>query len=154
MNIEIEDKLNTLGIELPEASTPGGNYKSVNIRDNIAYLAIQFPIVNGDYHYQGHLGDEISTNQGVKAMELCALNVLAQVKEKIGFDRIRGLNHIDAYYQSSENWDDAPIVVDGASDLFVNILGEMGNHSRAIFGVHKLPRNFCVGLTVSFTLTD
>ena len=61
-------------------------------------------------------------------------------------------NHIDTCFQSSENWDDSPKVVNGASDLFVNILEEKGAHTRAIFGVEKLPRNFSVGLTCTFTM--
>ena len=85
-------------------------------------------------------------------MELCALNVLAQVDKKIGFDKIVGVNHIDAYFQSGSDWDDSPTVVNGASDLFVKVLEEKGTHSRAIFGVEKLPRNFSVGLTTSFTI--
>ncbi|PHS67130.1 MAG: hypothetical protein COB12_04340 [Flavobacterium sp.] len=148
------DNLKKLKLALPEASTPGGNYVSVNIRHNIAYLAIQFPVKGKEYLYQGRLGNEISTEDGYKAMELCALNVLAQVNEKIGFDNILGLNHIDAYYQSSENWDDSPKVVNGASDLFVKVLGNKGIHSRTIFGVDKLPRNFSVGLTCTFTLKN
>lgn len=148
------EKLKELGLTLPEVSTPGGNYVSVNIRDNIAYIAIQFPKLNGDIFYKGKLGDTLSTEDGYKAMQLCALNVLAQVHPKIGFNNIVGLNHMDAYYQASGDWDDAPNIVDGASDLFVNILGEKGQHSRAIFGVERLPRNFCVGLTTSFTLTS
>jgi enamine deaminase RidA (YjgF/YER057c/UK114 family) len=146
------NNLKELGLTLPEVSTPGGNYVSVNIRGNIAYLAIQFPINGKEYHYQGRLGSEITTDDGYKAMELCALNVLAQVHAKIGFDQVIGLNHIDAYFQSGEDWDDSPVVVNGASDLFVNVLGDKGAHSRAIFGVDSLPRNFSVGLTASFTL--
>ncbi|WP_300026013.1 RidA family protein [uncultured Maribacter sp.] len=87
-------------------------------------------------------------------MELCALNVLSQVENKVGFDNIIGLNHIDAYFQSEPDWDDSPIVVNGASDLFVKVLGEKGKHSRAIFGVEKLPRNFSVGLTATFTIKE
>lgn len=147
-----KENLNKLGLKLPDTSTPGGSYMSVNIRENIAYIAIQFPILNEEFKYQGRLGNEISTEDGFKAMELCALNVLAQVNEKIGFDNIVGLNHIDAYFQSGTDWDDSPIVVNGASDLFVKILDEKGHHSRAIFGVEKLPRNFSVGLTASFTV--
>lgn len=141
-------------LSLPEPSTPGGSYVSVNIRGNMAFVAIQFPIINGNYLYQGRLGDDVSTEQGYKAMELCALNVLAQINKKIGFDKIIGLNHFDAYFQSGENWDDSPIVVDGASDLFVKVLEDKGRHSRAILGVHKLPRNFCVGLTATFTIMN
>ncbi|MGB5929768.1 MAG: RidA family protein [Cyclobacteriaceae bacterium] len=138
--------------ELPNVSTPGGSYVSVNIRENIAYVAIQFPILNEKYLYLGRLGNDLSTEDGYKAMELCALNVLAQIDKKVGFDKLVGLNHIDAYFQSGENWDDSPMVVNGASDLFVKILAEKGEHSRAIFGVEKLPRNFSVGLTATFTI--
>lgn len=140
------------GLSLPEVSTPGGSYVSVNIRKDIAYVAIQFPIVDGKFYFQGRLGEEISKEDGYKAMEMCALNVLAQLNAKVGFERIIGLNHLDAYYQSAEDWDDAPQVVNGASDLFQRILGDKGIHSRAIFGVQKLPRNFCVGLTTTFTV--
>ena len=147
-----KEKLKELGLKLPDASKPGGSYVSVNIRGNIAYIAIQFPILNEEFKYQGRLGNEISSEDGYKAMELCALNVLAQVDEKIGFDKIVGLNHIDAYFQSESDWDESPTVVNGASDLFVKVLEERGKHSRAIFGVEKLPRNFCVGLTTSFTI--
>ncbi|WP_044209868.1 RidA family protein [Flammeovirga sp. OC4] len=148
----LQEKLLELGYELPNASTPGGSYKSVNIRGNIAYIAIQFPIWNEAFQYQGRLGEDISTEEGYKAMEMCALNVIAQIEEKVGIDQVVGLNHIDAYFQSGEDWDDSPIVVNGASDLFVKVLDQKGEHSRAIFGVDKLPRNFSVGLTASFTL--
>lgn len=147
-----KDNLEKFGYELPRVSIPGGNYVSVNIRENMAYIAIQFPILNDEYTYQGRLGAEVSTDEGYKAMELCALNVLAQVDKKVGFDHIIGLNHIDAYFQASEDWDESPKVVNGASDLFIKVLEEKGTHSRAIFGVQRLPRNFSVGLTASFTI--
>ncbi|AHM62941.1 endoribonuclease L-PSP [Flammeovirgaceae bacterium 311] len=149
-----EENLEKFGYKLPNVSTPGGSYVSVNVRENIAYIAIQFPILNEEYFYQGRLGNEISTDEGYKAMELCALNVLAQVDKKVGFERIVGLNHIDVYYQSGEDWDESPLVVNGASDLFMKILESKGEHSRSIFGVHKLPRNFSVGLTASFTIRN
>ena len=147
-----EENLIKLGLELPKVSTPGGSYVSVNVRKNIAYVAIQFPILNDEFLYQGRLGEEISTEQGCQAMELCALNVLAQINDKIGFGKIVGLNHFNAYFQSGKNWDDSPVVVDGASELFVKALEDRGQHSRAIFGVEKLPRNFSVGLTSTFTI--
>ncbi|WP_142784673.1 RidA family protein [Changchengzhania lutea] len=146
------DNLKKHKLELPELTVQGGSYVSVNIRVNIAYVAIQFPIKNKVYLYQGKLGNNLSTQDGYKAMELCALNVIAQIHAKISFENVIGLNHIDAYYQSSKNWDDAPTVVNGASDVFVNILEEKGEHSRSIFGVQNLPRNFGVGLTATFTI--
>lgn len=149
MNLEI---IKDLGLQLPEVSNPGGNYVSVNIRGKIAYIAIQFPIIDGEFLYTGTIGKEIDTEAAYKAFQLCALNVIAQANKKIGFENILGLNHFDAYYKSTAEWDDAPLAVNGSSDLFVNVLGEKGMHSRAIFGVSHLPRNFCTGLTCSFTL--
>lgn len=146
------ENLDKFGYKLPNVSTLGGSYISVNIRGNIAYIAIQFPILNDKFLYLGRLGDDLSTEDGYKAMELCALNTLAQIDKKVGFENIVGLNHIDAYFQAGENWDDSPKAVNGASDLFVKILEDKGEHSRAIFGVDKLPRNFSVGLTSSFTI--
>lgn len=144
--------LKELNLELPNVSTPGGSYSSVNIRGSIAYIAIQFPIKNGELKYQGRLGDDLSTEQGYQAMQMCALNVLAQVHQKIGLENIVGLNHFDAYYQAGDSWNDAPKVVDGASDLFLKVLEDKGTHSRAILGVEKLYGNLCVGLTCTFTI--
>ncbi len=148
----LQEKLALKGLSLPKPSTPGGSYLSVNIRGNIAYIAIQFPIQDETFLYQGRLGKEFNTEDGYNAMQLCALNVIAQVEAKIGLENIEGLNHIDAYFQAEGDWDDSPKVVNGASDLFVELLEKKGQHSRAIFGVHTLPRNFSVGLTTSFTL--
>lgn len=144
--------LSKLNLSLPEISFPGGNYQSVNVRQNIVYVAIQFPIKNGKYLFIGSLGDEITTQQGCKALELCTLNVLSQIHNKIGFENVIGLNHIDICYRAINNWDESPIIANRASELFIKALGEKGNHSRSIYGIDKLPSNFCVGLTSSFTL--
>ncbi len=150
--MNIKEKLKTLNLELPNVSTPGGSYVSVNIRGRIVYVAIQFPILKGELYYQGRLGADLTTEDGYKAMQMCALNVIAQINEKVGFNNIEGLNHLDAYYQSYGDWNDAPKVVNGASDLFLNLLDDKGTHSRAIFGVDKLYGNLSVGLTCTFTL--
>jgi len=106
--MDLVKNVSILGLELPQISTPGGNYVSVNIRGSVAYVAIQFPIVNEEYLYQGRLGVELSTEEGYKAMQICALNVIAQINHKIGFEKVIGLNHIDAYFQAGGNWDDSP----------------------------------------------
>lgn len=150
--MNIVERLEELNLVLPDASIPGGNYVSVNVRAKIAYVAIQFPIINDEFLFQGRLGNTVKTEDGIKAMELCALNVIAQIENKVGFENVLGLNHIDAYFQSFKGWDDSPKVVNGASDLFTNVLADKGRHSRSIFGVESLPRNFSVGLKSSFTL--
>jgi enamine deaminase RidA (YjgF/YER057c/UK114 family) len=147
-----QEQLNKLGLTLPEPSKPGGNYVPVNIRSNIAYIAIQLPKQGDNWIYKGRLGEELTTEDGYKAMQLCALNVLSHIDKSIGFDNIVGMNHLDAYFQAANDWDESPKIVDGASDLFVNVFGDKGKHSRAIFGVDTLPRNFSVGITCSFTI--
>lgn len=149
----IQQKLKELGLSLPEVTKPGGNYVPVNIRGNIAYIAIQLPKQGDNWIYKGRLGAELTTEDGYKAMQLCALNVLAHIEKSVGLENIVGLNHLDAYYQAGGGWDESPKIVDGASDLFVNVLGEKGKHSRAIFGVDQLPRNFAAGITCTFTIT-
>ena len=152
ITMTIKENLTALGLTLPTPSKPGGNYISVNIRGNIAYIAIQFPKDGDNWSFKGKLGKELNSEDGYKAMQLCALNVLAHIDKSIGLENIEGLNHMDAYYQATDEWDDAPKIVDGASDLFVNILGDKGRHSRSILGVERLSRNFSVGITCTFTV--
>ncbi len=149
---ELQHQLKVLGLNLPELSKPGGAYVSVNVRGKLAFVAIQFPIVNGQFLYQGRFGDTLSTEDGYAAAQLCAVNVLAQVQARIGFDKVEGMNHMDVYFQAAPGWDESPRVADGASDLFVKVLGDKGVHARAIAGVKDLPRNFSIGITCSFTL--
>jgi enamine deaminase RidA (YjgF/YER057c/UK114 family) len=150
--MNIKTQLDKLNLELPKIAPPGGNYVSVNVRGNIAYVAIQFPINGEQYFYQGKYGHDLSTDEGYQAAQLTALNVLAQIEHYIVLDNIIGLNHIDICYTGVDGWDDAPIVANGASDLFIKVLGEKGKHSRGIYGVNNLPRNFSIGITSSFTL--
>jgi len=149
----IQQKLNELGLKLPEASKPGGNYVAVNIRNNIAYIAIQLPKEGNNWIYKGRIGRELTTEDGYKAMQLCALNVLSHIDKSIGVENVVGVNHLDAYFQATDDWDESPKIVDGASDLLVHVLGNKGKHSRAIFGVEKLPRNFSAGITCSLTIS-
>jgi hypothetical protein len=151
-NMIIKEKLRLLNLSLPPVTTPGGNYTSVNIRGAIAYIAIQFPIWGNEYRFQGVLGEDITTEEGYTAMQLCALNVLSQIDAKLGFESVVGLNHVEAFYQAKRGWDNAPKVVNGASDLFVQVMEEMGIHSRSILGVYNLPRNFCAGISCTVTI--
>ena len=150
----ILNNLQIPGIEFDNLPKPGGSYVAVNIRGSIAYVAIQFPIKDGRFFFTGRFGESVTTEEGYQAARLAAMNVLGQVNKFVGFDNIVGLNHADIYYQASEDWDNGPRVANGASDLFLEVLGDQGKHTRAIFGVDKLPSNFSVALTTSFTIKD
>lgn len=150
--MNIVQNVNLLKIDLGNLPKPGGSYTAVNTRGNIAYVAIQFPIENGQLQHAGRLGDQISTEQGYEAAGICARNIIGQIQKYIGFENIEGLNHLDIYFQNTENWNDGPAVANGASDLFNEVLGEAGIHTRTIIGVHSLSRNSCISITSSFTL--
>lgn len=148
----ILDNLKTQGITLGDPPKPGGSYVAVNIRGTIAYVAIQFPIKENRFFFLGRLGKEVTTDDGYAAARLAAINVLAQINKHVGFDKIVGLNHADICYQAEKDWDEGPRVANGASDLFLQVLGDLGQHTRAIFGVDKLPKGHSVALTTSFTI--
>ena len=141
-----------LGIDPEQAPKSGGNYLPVNVRGQVAYVAIQFPISREVPVYTGRLGQDRTTAEGYEAARLSAINVLTQIHKFIGLNQIDGLNHFDFYYQSVDSWDEAPKVANGASDLFISALATKGFHSRSILGVQSLPKNLTVGITASFTL--
>ncbi len=140
------------GMALPEPPKPGGAYEAVRVLGGVAYVAAQFPFHEGVLAYRGRLGRELTTQEGYRAAELCAVNVLAQIHRHVGFERIAGLNRFEAYLLTVEGWNDFPKVVDGASQLFLHALGDAGRHARALFGVERLPMNAPIELVATFTL--
>jgi len=152
--VTVADKLKALGISLGTPPKPGGSYVAVNVRANIAYVAIQFPIVEGKFIHTGRIGRDVTTEEGYHAARAAAINVMAQINESVGFGKLVGLNHLDIYFQADDNWDEGPKVANGASDLFLAALGDRGKHTRAIMGVHKLSRGHCVAVVASFTIKE
>lgn len=140
------------GLSLPEPPPPGGSYDAARIVGSVAYVAVQFPIADGAFAFRGRLGRELTTEHGLAAAELCALNVLAQIDRFVGFDRVLGLTRVDAVMLTVEGWDEMPKVLDGASRLFLDALGEAGRHARTLCGVDRLPGDAPIALTTSFTL--
>lgn len=140
--------------DITDIPRPGGNYKAVNVRSSNGTIAIQLPIDKGEFHFRGSLGKEISTEHGYQAARMCAMNAIKQLIDHIkNLDEIE-ISHIDIMYQCEPDWDEAPRVADGASDLFVQVFGAKGEHTRAISGVAKLPRNFSVAIVTSFVINQ
>ncbi len=148
----IKNKLEQLGLELPGPSVPGEIIPHFTSEAALPMWPFSFRYGAVSTCIRGDWDRTWDTQDGYQAMQLCALNVLAQINQYTTVNQIEGLNHIDAYYQSTESWDEAPLIVNGASDLFVNVLGDKGIHTRSIVGVHTLPRGFSVGLSASLTL--
>lgn len=114
-------------------------------------LSGQFPIRDGRLLYAGVVGSELTIEDGQAAARSAALNVLAQLKELLGsFARLGGLLRVDGAVASARGFTEQAAVLDGASDLFVQVLGERGAHARSALGVNCLPLNAPVELVVTF----
>ena len=137
----IEDNLITLGISLPTPPTPAGAYVPMVIVDNFAYVSGQIPIEDGKVAYTGKVSDD-NIEIAKKSAELCALNILAQLKRELGtLDRIKKIIRINGFVNSESGFSSHPKVINSASDLLFKIFGEIGQHSRIAVGVSSLPLN-------------
>lgn len=136
----IEDLLTVLGLELPPAPIPVASYVPVRVSGDLAYVAGQVAMVEGEVLHRGHLGAEVSVEEGQEAAKRCALQVLAALKEALGsLDRVRGIVQVNVFVSSAPGFTEQPKVANGASDLFVEVFGESGRHARAAVGVAELP---------------
>ncbi|RAX42358.1 RidA family protein [Rhizobium tropici] len=146
MSDAIEGRLKELGIVLPEAAAPAANYVPYVISGNLLYLSGQLPMENGKIGVIGHLGKDVDVAGGQRAAELCAINILAQAKAALGGDlgRIRRLIKLNGFVASTPDFVEQHLVINGASNLLANILGEAGKHARAAVGMAALPLNAAV----------
>ncbi|MFM7084146.1 MAG: RidA family protein [Hyphomicrobium sp.] len=145
MNDDIEQRLKTLGIELPSAPTPVANYVPTIISLNVLYVSGQIARAADGTLLTGCVGEDLTVEEGQAAARLCALNILAQAKSALGsLNRISQVLRINGYVHSHAGFADQPKVINGASDLLVQILNEKGRHTRAAIGVSGLPGNSAV----------
>jgi enamine deaminase RidA (YjgF/YER057c/UK114 family) len=148
--MSIELRLQELGLALPSAPKPVGNYSAAVRSGGLLFLSGQLPIENGAPRYSGRVGGELSEAEGYAAARLAAQNVLAQIRAALGsFDRLEQLVRVEGHVASAPDWNNAPKVLDGASDLFVTVLGERGRHTRTAFTPTQLPLNVAVELVVA-----
>jgi enamine deaminase RidA (YjgF/YER057c/UK114 family) len=147
--VNVEQRLKELGLTLPNPPKPAGNYQPWILSGNMLYLSGQFPIENGRSRYAGRVGSELSEADGYAAARLAALNVLAQIKSALGnLDQLEHLVRVEGHIVSAPGWNNAPKVLDGASDLFASVLGERGRHTRTAFTPAQLPLNLAIELVV------
>jgi enamine deaminase RidA (YjgF/YER057c/UK114 family) len=146
MSGEIDAKLTELGLSLPAAAAPVGNYVPATITGNLIFTSGQITLDNGTIAFIGKLGQEFSVEQGYAAARLCAINVISQVKAALGgdLDRVVRVVKVVGFVNSLPDFTDQPAVVNGASDLFVQVFADKGKHARSAVGVSSLPRGVAV----------
>lgn len=146
MSKEISDRLAELGITLPVAAAPAANYLPYTISGNILYLSGQLPMENGRIAVTGIVGKDVELDAAKRAAELCAINILAQASSALSGDlgRIKRIIKINGFVASTPDFTSQHLVINGASDLLVKVLGEPGKHARAAVGMAALPLNAAV----------
>ncbi len=145
--MNIERRLRELGLELPEVPTPSGSYVPVQILGNIAFTSGQTALINGERRYLGKVGKEVSLEEGALSARDACLNCLASLKKELGtLDAVGKIIKVVGYVNSAPGFIRQPEVVNGASDLLVQLWGEHGRHARSAIGVAELPVNTSVEL--------
>lgn len=148
--------LRKLGLDLPPVGSSGGNYVPSVRTGNLLYISGQIPSVGNDIRYAGKLGAGLAAEDGRKAAELCALNLVAQLHSALGgnLDRVKACVRLGGFVNCAPTFDQQSEVMNGASDLMVAVFGDRGRHARTSIGVASLPVNSAVEVDGIFEIVD
>lgn len=142
---EIENRLKNLGLVLPEVSAPLAAYIPAKKTGHVIFTAGQLPLLKGELICKGLLGQDVDVEQAYQAARICTLNALAAIKGVIeDLDQIVQVVRVVGYVASTSTFTQQPAIVNGASELLLEIFGEVGKHARSAVGVASLPINASV----------
>ena len=142
----INKRLTELGIMLPTPSKPVANYVPWVRTGNLVFISGQGAVKDGKIEYTGKVGDTLSIEDAVASARLTAINVLAQLRDACGgdLDRVKRIVKLLGFVNCSPTFGEQPKVINGASDLMVEVFGEKGRHARSAVGAPALPFNLSV----------
>jgi len=153
MGSRIDSRLRELNLELPEPGAPAGNFVPCVQSGALLFVSGQIPSVNRQVRHVGQVGDRVSLEDARAGARLCALNLLAHVKEFLGdLDRVERVVEVRGFVNAAPGFTQRPAVLNGASDLFVEIFGEAGRHARFAVGVPSLPAGAAVEVAAVFAV--
>lgn len=138
---KIEQKLEAMGIVLPEVAKPVAAYVPYVVEGKFVFVSGQLPMEKGELKRKGKLGAEVTVEDGAKAARICAINGIAALKAAAGgnLDRVKQIVRVEGFVASTPEFDAQPKVVNGASELLVEVFGDKGKHSRFAVGCASLP---------------
>ena len=141
----VEARLERLGIQLPETAAPVANYVSTTRSGRIIHVSGQLSN-DASGGIKGVVGVDCTLEQGVAAARLCAINLIAQIRQAADgdLDRVSSILRLGGFVQAGPDFSEIPAVINGCSDLIVAAFGEAGRHARSAVGVYRLPLNFAV----------
>jgi enamine deaminase RidA (YjgF/YER057c/UK114 family) len=141
-SMSIDARLADLGIKLPTPPAAAGSYVPTVRSGRMLYCAGTIASLNGEMTHTGQVGREQTVETGYDAARVCALNTLANIKAAMGsLDAVGRIVFVSGFVNAVSGFADSPAVINGASDLFVEVFGEPGRHARAAVAVAGLPRN-------------
>ena len=153
--MQIEAKLNEMGIELPSAVTPGANYVPAVRTGNLVFLSGHGPFKEDGSLITGKVGADLSTEQGYEAARRIAIGLLGSLKAEIGdLDKVKRVVKLLGLVNCTSEFTDQPKVINGASDFFVEVLGDKGKHARSAVGSNALPLNIAVEIEMIVEVED
>lgn len=141
-----EKKIKDLDLFIPEVVPAIANYVPAKLVDKTIYISGQAPIRNGKFEYLGKVGQDLSDEEGIKAAELCAINIIAALKYEIknDWEKIDSFIKIGGFVNCKSDYKNHPKIINGASDLLVKIFGDKGKHARFAVGSNSLPMDIAV----------
>src|SRR3954469_1658474 len=144
-----EAKLAELGLTLPSPPAAAGSYVPTVRTGNLLYCAGTIAMLDGKITHVGQVGKEQTVETAKKSAEICALNTLANIKAAVGsLEQVARIVMVNGFVNAVDGFTDSPAVINGASDLFLQVFGEAGKHARAAVAVNGLPRGSTVEVQV------
>ena len=153
--MKIEEKLNEMEIKIPEVAKPVASYVPFRRVGNLIYISGQDCRVNGKLKYEGKVGRDVTEKEAYEAARITAINLLAILKSAIGnLDKVVKIVNLHGFVNSADGFIRQPMVINGASDLLVEIFGEKGKHSRCALSANELPFNTPVEVEMIVEVVD
>lgn len=153
--MQIEKRIEKLGLELPKPQPPGALYVPVKRSKNLLFLSGQVPMRDGVPIYTGKIGNERDLEYGIEAAKMCVLNMLSSLKDYCGdLDKIKEVIKLQIFVSSDIGFGKQHIVGNAASQILIDVFGTAGYHARTAVGTNQLPLNFSVEIEGIFDIGD
>ena len=143
-----DENIKNLGLNIPDLPKALANYVPYKLIGKTIYISGQAPVQNGELIYKGKVGSDISIEEGIEAAKLCVINIIAALKTGLegDWDKLDSFVKLTGFVNCQDNFTDQPKIINGASDMLVEIFGDQGRHARVAVGSNALP--LCIAVEI------